>query len=822
MKKNLYYLIIVSVFAVFFARPVFSQVTIGSLEEPDKSAILDIISPSDNYLGVLLPRMGTIDRDNIEDPANGLLIFNTDENCINAYDVSNSQWNSLCGGFPNVTATIDCVSATVNGTFIQGTPTYGSNYMTVPVYVTKPGMYIITAAPFPANGYFFTASGSFPSPGNYVINLPANGTPTNANPAGDPIKLVFNGDEVNCGSLVVPVSLSTPDYTITNVTVVPPMYPVNIPLTPDIYYLIVTLNVKVPGPWTLISNTINGYSFGATGNLAYASGYNPSGTFPQTVTVTVPVAGGQANIYNPPGDNFTLSNLNSVTPSAYPFNVPLAAVGFSVYCNTITVTGDPFIQNQPLTNQQIKVPIQVTAPGNTTIKAIGAGMSFTSNTGSGDIFIPAGNSDVYLYPETTSGPITSGSRQLVLSSTEGGLFTPCNVTVDIEASTAIFNSLSLYRITPSAANYIIDVKGNIPPVVELSAVVSQAGEYDINTAVINGVKFSGNGTLIASATPQIITLYASGTPIGVTGKETYTATYDSHSVNFDIYFVYRAMRIGAQSNYNGSSASYNLSNIGDSIRTTAANGRANFGQNGTIPTAGITFEPLTTIGTGTLATFLNSNNYDIFITQYNNNTWNANDVNAAINFVNNGGVLFVSAQPTSSLTGSNSVRHVMASLFGTSLIPYGGSSNFPRFEAGNAFSGTGGCIYQANGIDDPVLNGPFGDIRNRYLGEDYNNGATLVGSIPTAIELARGANSGGNPTVFVLRHPTKGFFWAGDGGFFSPGDTRYLNQTGGTTNINKYRPTQPQGYTGTNEGVYNGTFLFNFFAFAIKFIGTTP
>ena len=55
-----------------------AQVGIGTTS-PDQSAILDVTS--DNK-GMLIPRMNTTERDNIIDPANSLLIYNTDSDEI--------------------------------------------------------------------------------------------------------------------------------------------------------------------------------------------------------------------------------------------------------------------------------------------------------------------------------------------------------------------------------------------------------------------------------------------------------------------------------------------------------------------------------------------------------------------------------------------------------------------------------------------------------------------------------------------------------------------------------------------------------------------
>ncbi len=57
----------------------------------DPSAVLDVFS---NTKGMLPPRMTTAERDAVTAPADGLTIYNTDENCINVYH--NTAWQSYC------------------------------------------------------------------------------------------------------------------------------------------------------------------------------------------------------------------------------------------------------------------------------------------------------------------------------------------------------------------------------------------------------------------------------------------------------------------------------------------------------------------------------------------------------------------------------------------------------------------------------------------------------------------------------------------------------------------------------------------------------
>lgn len=75
---------------LFFVLPLFSIAQIGvGTENPDPSSILDITSTSK---GILTPRMSTDDRDAINNPVKGLLIFNTTTLDFNYYD---SGWNDF-------------------------------------------------------------------------------------------------------------------------------------------------------------------------------------------------------------------------------------------------------------------------------------------------------------------------------------------------------------------------------------------------------------------------------------------------------------------------------------------------------------------------------------------------------------------------------------------------------------------------------------------------------------------------------------------------------------------------------------------------------
>ena len=86
MRYSLFFI----VFVLFF-RTVEAQdgVSIG-LPSPDPSAVLHVDAPGDDK-GMLIPRLTTLERNNIQTtttPANGLIIYNTDQLAFNYYDGS--------------------------------------------------------------------------------------------------------------------------------------------------------------------------------------------------------------------------------------------------------------------------------------------------------------------------------------------------------------------------------------------------------------------------------------------------------------------------------------------------------------------------------------------------------------------------------------------------------------------------------------------------------------------------------------------------------------------------------------------------------------
>ena len=104
MKKLLSTVLFFGIFAFSYtasAQQGWGNVGIGNIA-PDPSARLDIegFFPPNDFRGLLVPRLNTLGRLSIVNPAKSLLVYDTDLDCFyfNQGDATNVNWVSLCGG----------------------------------------------------------------------------------------------------------------------------------------------------------------------------------------------------------------------------------------------------------------------------------------------------------------------------------------------------------------------------------------------------------------------------------------------------------------------------------------------------------------------------------------------------------------------------------------------------------------------------------------------------------------------------------------------------------------------------------------------------
>jgi uncharacterized protein (TIGR02145 family) len=101
---------------------VFTQAQVGvGTSSPHTSAKLEVSSTNQGFLP---PRMTTVQRNAISNPASGLVIFNTTSNALNIY--FSGAWYQLSTSLPSGSiATLITASPTDNGTLTAGTPANG-------------------------------------------------------------------------------------------------------------------------------------------------------------------------------------------------------------------------------------------------------------------------------------------------------------------------------------------------------------------------------------------------------------------------------------------------------------------------------------------------------------------------------------------------------------------------------------------------------------------------------------------------------------------------------------------------------------------------
>ncbi|MEI6346571.1 MAG: hypothetical protein WCP69_01370 [Bacteroidota bacterium] len=92
MKQTIFTFLFVFIFGILS----YAQNNVGinpTGANPDPSSALDVSSPNK---GMLIPRMSAVSRLAIVNPANGLLVYDTDSNCVFFYKAITPIWISLC------------------------------------------------------------------------------------------------------------------------------------------------------------------------------------------------------------------------------------------------------------------------------------------------------------------------------------------------------------------------------------------------------------------------------------------------------------------------------------------------------------------------------------------------------------------------------------------------------------------------------------------------------------------------------------------------------------------------------------------------------
>lgn len=786
MKIISNFLVKIAIFLMLISQSVVSQAQVNMTKIKDATipstpivpvpgAVLELES---NNKGFLVPRMTTAQRDAIPSAnrADGLLIYNTTTGCFNHWSTAQSLWLSICGTPPPADFSISvaqCSAITINGTYTQGTALNTTNFLTIPVTVSQPGNYAISATT--TNGYYFEKSGNFPASGNYVLNLQGTGTPNNAtaNP-GDVVTLTLNGKPSTTCNPNIPIIPAAVSYAINcSSATVTGTYNIGIPLTAS-NKITIPVTVSAPGFWSASTTTINGIKFSGTG------------TFTAVGAATIELLG--TGTPTASGANTFAITTNSSTGASCPgVSVTVPPVAYTFNCGSATPNGIYMEQVALNSSNTITLPVNVTATGNTVISTNTInGISFTS----GPITLSAlGIQNVVL---TGSGTPTAPETSTFLVSGIPGAAATCNLNLTITPQPVAY-TLNCGSLGAPAGNYAPGIAMTAANTLSVPVNVTYKGAYTISTNTVNGISFSASG-VFSTTGAQTITLTASGTPISG-GSFTYIISSNSTSsaatCTTNITFTLRTMRVLALGN-TGFYAGDTPTNSANGILTSTSN----FSTTGTVRVQSVTVTaggvPL---GGSALRTLINNNNIDVILINYNYNP-DAAAVNVLNDFVKNKkGVIIHSQEGAGTVSCENLVNTICGS--STANITSQTSSSY---------------LNPILSVNDPILNGPFGDFRGLNLGT-YNLDAYYFGGLP-ANTTTLATQSGNAARVFAFKHNTLGYLFVGEAGWSTGTSTDSFTNIYPAKMDGSGKPL-PKAYNGGN--IYNAGVYANALAWAFGY-----
>jgi hypothetical protein len=366
-------------------------------------------------------------------------------------------------GAPNT-----CTSATVAGAYAVGVPLTASNTVTLNVNVTTAGAYNITTT---YQGMTFAKSGVFTGTGAQTVQLVGSGTPTTA------------------GANVVPVTAgsSTCSFTVTVGAAgagtlggaggacapinVQGTYAAGIALDAT-NKVDVQVNVTTPGVFNITTNTVDGFSFSFSGNIA------ASGT--QTVTLQgtgTPTTSGTKN--------FTVT----LGTSTCTFTVNVTGAAAAVYtldCANAVVNGAYQVGTALNAGNTIVIPVTVTTAGTYTLSGSVGGMTFSS---SGSLTL----STTSITLNGTGTPTTAGSNLLTVGT--------CTIDITVTPATSIDWRFTVGATTYQGSTVLVDYDVSSPPFTLLDYYGDNVAADDFNIALLdlaggitNGETYNSNST----------------------------------------------------------------------------------------------------------------------------------------------------------------------------------------------------------------------------------------------------------------------------------------------------------------------------------------
>lgn len=799
--------------------------------------------------GFLLPRMTTAERNKIiitdKERGQGLVIYNTDDDCLNYWHKEKDKWMSICGTLPPAKIDIDCSKVYLNASgsteLKQGVSLKDTDILLLSVNVLETGSYSISAVT--TNGYSFNKSGVFETTGIYTIGLEGFGTPLVENPTlGDALSLRINGKEDSkCTAITVKVKSSAVDYNVSGFSTPAWKTYKGVPLNSTDNVVRLTLNVHTVGVWRITSeNTVNGMSFSGSGEFKNTG---PS----QVITLygqgTPAVASSSAFRF--------VTNAATAFYKKPDFSINIETVGstFDLVCNDavnkVSYRGE-YNEDYLLTkSNSITVPIKVTGPGVVDLELLAsfsdgikniAPVKFTApnsvlnfNSKTNDIQM------ITFYPESKIIPIKS--KEIVFSS-----FTPnpkgatlCtdfprilvtqrnkNYTINCGNSYPFSN-----RINAKGGYFTVKsplVSGNQGIVVEVN--VGYAENYKIKTNTQNGVYYEKVGAFTdierEQGTAKII-LEPKGAP-SYTNPGSYMYSLSTEGLSKEIVSAC-TLPIVVQGR------TFNVLGVG--INTYAPTGNGNntyaadaimqntnlFGPEGKVKIGG--FKVFTNWMVNEfpadLENYLVINKIDIIILAYKG-FYKYDEMMVLLDFIQNKkGVVILADEMNMNMTpppGSvytSSSNLLIAKLMGKTQV---------QANTGIVYGSTKVNTIIGPSADPIITTTEFGSLTGKHIGNSYPSKGWYVPMTDITSDYIPLAVSKSQPNkVAMFRHKTLGFIFMGNGDNF--GGT--IGSTSTDSFPVKYDSSGTLGskeysYDGSVYNVYNSILYANILKWAVDYV----
>jgi len=214
-----------------------------------------------------IPQLSTEQRDSLfsglsyHERTGGLIIFNTDNNCLEYWNQIEEAWSSLCGAVrPKMKIPAEyCHRIRVHGQYFKDAPLDFTHYIVLPAMVVEPGSYTISART--GNGYFFHTSGVFEETGIFELILAGMGTPREIQT--DELVFTINGIEIEtpCKPTIEIGELNMGCRVDRGAIRLNGTYFTRQMMDEEEHFLVVPVDVIVPGYATMRTAEINGIRF---------------------------------------------------------------------------------------------------------------------------------------------------------------------------------------------------------------------------------------------------------------------------------------------------------------------------------------------------------------------------------------------------------------------------------------------------------------------------------------------------------------------------------------------------------------------------------